>query len=227
MRRGHDKTRQMYLADAYVTMKEVTIQAGFAWEIDWQESRSLSRVTESEFLAESAWVILSSGMRASIVRRFYPEISQAFMDWPSARTIADNRSRCEENALRMFRHGPKIRAIGSLCEKVAEGGFDWVLEGIKTEGVSFLRTFDFIGPVTSFHLAKNVGLDIVKPDRHLTRMAEAAGFSSPEALCAAIAEVIGDRLSVIDVVLWRYATLEAQYSELIRSCRAGAPPVER
>jgi hypothetical protein len=124
--------------------------------------------------------------------------------------------------LRTFHHRPKIRAIGSLCEKVAESGFAWVLEGIETEGVSFLRTFDFIGPVTGFHLAKNVGLDIVKPDRHLTRMAEAAGFSCPEALCATIAEVIGDRLSVIDLVLWRYATLDARYSEIFRSCRESA-----
>jgi hypothetical protein len=212
----------MCLADVYVTMKEATIEAGFAWEIDWQESRSLSRITESEFLAESAWVILSSGMRESIVRRLYPEISRAFMDWASACTIANNRSRCEESALRTFHHGPKIRAIGSLCEKVAESGFAWVLESIETEGVSFLRTFDFIGPVTGFHLAKNVGLDIVKPDRHLRRMAEAAGFSCPEALCATIAEVIGDRLSVIDLVLWRYATLDARYSEILRSCRDSA-----
>ena len=41
---------------------------------------------------------------------------------------------------------------------------------MRTEGVNYLTTFDQIGPVTAFHLAKNLGLDVVKPDRPLVRM---------------------------------------------------------
>lgn len=44
--------RQVHLASACLTMREHVIRAGFAWEIDWQDSRSLSRLTESEFLGE-------------------------------------------------------------------------------------------------------------------------------------------------------------------------------
>jgi hypothetical protein len=77
-----------------------------------------------------------------------------------------------------------------------------------SRGIDYLQTFDFIGPVTAFHLAKNIGLDVVKPDRHLLRLAAAAGCNHPSELCGAIAEVTGDKVSVINLILWRYATLD-------------------
>lgn len=203
-------TRRMHLADAYLQIKEQVIQAGYAWEIDWQNSRSFEQLTEKELLAESAWVILCSGMRERVVRQRYGAISQAFLLWVSAEAIAARRTECEERALRVFNHRGKIKAIGSLCEKVSRCGFDQVLQRIEHDGVAFLRSFDFIGPVTSLHLAKNIGLDVVKPDRHLNRIATAY-TSSPEDVCKAIAEVTGDRLSAIDLVLWRYATLDPNY----------------
>ena len=68
-----------------------------------------------------------------------------------------------------------------------------------------------MGPVTSCHLAKNLGMEIVKPDRHLTRLAEKAGYDTVEQMCRTIADIVGDTLSVIDVVFWRYATIADAY----------------
>lgn len=216
------KICRIQLADMYLRMKERVIQAGFAWEIDWQSNRSLAQLTESEFLAESAWVILCSGMREGVIRRHYGMISQTFLDWVSADAIAARRAVCEEQALRVFKHRAKIKAIGSLCEKVSKCGFPQVLRCIELDDVTFLQSFDFIEPITSLHLAKNIGLDVVKPDRHLVRMAAAAGCSGPEQLCSSIADIIGDSISVIDLVLWRYATLDSHYSALLQlnSCRS-------
>lgn len=112
----------------------------------------------------------------------------------------------------MFNHGLKIRAIGSLCERVADDGFCNITRKIESGGVEFLRTFPFIGPTTSYHFAKNIGLDVVKPDRHLLRLCKAAGFSSPNEMCQAISAITGDRLAVIDIVLWRYATVTSDYT---------------
>jgi hypothetical protein len=86
-----------------------------------------------------------------------------------------------------------------------------VREKVRAQGVDFLQTLDFVGPVTKYHLAKNIGLDGVKPDRHLVRLAKAARFQSPNDLCQAIANITGDKLSVIDLVLWRYLTLGLQH----------------
>lgn len=215
LRDDERKGRQMKLASAYLTMKEHVIRMGYSHEIDWQDARSLSLLSEREFLAEGAWVILSSGMRERVVARRYPLVSEAFKDWDSAESIALDRWECEHRALRAFNNPGKIGAIGALCAKVHSCGFRRVVQRIRTEGVAYLTTFDFIGPITGFHLAKNIGVDVVKPDRHLVRMATSAGYSCPEELCSAITGITGEKVSVVDLVLWRYATLDPRYTRLI------------
>ena len=145
------------------------------------------------------------------MRRLFPNISEAFLNWVSAQEIAQNRKSCEAEALKIFNHPGKISAIGSICAKVAHTGFNIIHEKIRNEGIDFLQTLDFVGPITKYHLAKNIGLDVVKPDRHLVRLAKAARFQSPNDLCQAIANITGDKLSVIDLVLWRYSTLGLQH----------------
>jgi hypothetical protein len=70
-----------------------------------------------------------------------------------------------------------------------------------------LRKLPFIGPVTRYHLAKNLGIDVVKPDRHLTRLATTLGFRSAENMCTVIGRAVGEPAAVVDIVLWRYCSL--------------------
>ena len=208
-RQSYLKTRK--LAEIYLTAKEVVTTSGYGPEIDWQDTRQLTSLSESEFLQETAWVILCSGMREAVVRRIFKNISTVFMYWRSAAHIKDNAELCKSKALVIFNHPRKIFGILSVCKKVSELGFENIRHLIQTKGVDFLKTLDFIGPVTCYHLAKNIGLDVVKPDRHLVRITEATKFANPHDLCSLIAEMTGDKIAVVDLVLWRYATLNNQY----------------
>ena len=203
------KTRK--LAEIYLTAKEVVTTSGYGPEIDWQDTRQLSSLSESEFLQETAWVILCSGMKEAVVRRLFKNISTVFMYWKSAAHIIDNVKLCKSQALTIFNHPRKISGILSVCKKVSEQDFENVRHLIHSKGVDFLKTLDFIGPITCYHLAKNIGLDVVKPDRHLERITKATQFANPHDLCSSIAEMTGDRITVVDLVLWRYATLDDQY----------------
>jgi hypothetical protein len=75
---------------------------------------------------------------------------------------------------------------------------------ILDDPIGTLRQFRFIGPVTVWHLAKNIGYDAAKPDRHLVRISEHLGFRDPQHFCAAIAEVSGEAVKVIDLIIWRF-----------------------
>ena len=97
------------------------------------------------------------------------------------------------------------------AERVAEDGFDAIKTRLAGGDISYLQTFPFMGPATSYHLAKNLGMDVVKPDRHLLRITCAVGYESPDAMCRDIGTTVGERLSVVDLVLWRYATLNPAY----------------
>lgn len=186
---------------------------GYADEIDWQSSATLSDCSESDFLREASWVILSAGMREQVVRKCFPAISAAFFDWTSSRRIAAKCPECVANARKSFAHPQKMNAIANMAIRVHQDGFAEVSKCIRLKGPDYLETFEFIGPVTSYHLAKNLGLDVVKPDRHLIRLAAATCRESPAQMCEEISSVTGDRVSVVDLVLWRFANRFPDYAE--------------
>ena len=196
------------LASFYITAKERVIEAGFAEEIDWQEGVTLASWDEQTFLRESGWVVLSTGFREAIVRRRFEDVSRAFFHWAGADLIVSHEEKCRKEALTAFGNVRKIDAVLAIAKLVAREGIESIREQIGNRGTDFIQEFPFMGPVTACHLAKNLGLAVVKPDRHLVRIAERSGCGSPTELCQVIAEVVGDSLSVIDIVLWRYATIE-------------------
>ena len=209
------------LAGIYLSMKEFVIGAGYDHEIDWQEETDIARTTETEFLREAAWVVLSSGFRETIVRAKFPGVSEAFLDWCSAERISACRESCERQAMSVFGNRRKICAIGKIVRMVAEDGYEVVKWRVRQGGAKYLREMPFMGPVTSYHLAKNIGIAVAKPDRHLMRMACASGRGSAMEMCEEVAKIVGDATDVVDLVFWRYATLDADYESAFGALREG------
>ena len=201
---------------AYLDAKRAVIESGYAAEIDWQYDCLTREVSETDFLRESAWVVLSTGMREQVVRKHFPAVSVAFHSWRSAMDIAADADRCFTAGFGAFGHAGKIRAICRIAMTVAEVGFEEVLQGIRELGASYLTRFPYIGPVTSVHLAKNLGENVAKPDRHLVRLAAAVGVGTPAELCESISAGTSEHVAVIDVVLWRYANLNRNYCAQFR-----------
>ncbi len=212
-------TQRWYLATAYFVAKETVISEGYEKEIAWQKEVSLDNLTESQFLKESAWVILSCGINEIVIRKVFPKISDVFFKWESSDTIYRNQSDCLESALNIFNNPKKIKAIIEVAKEIRDVGFDRSLKSIETEGPSYLIKFPFIGPTTSYHLAKNIGFNVAKPDRHLVRVANAAGYANPHDLCSDLSKIVGDDINIIDLVIWRYATINKNYLELFSDVR--------
>jgi hypothetical protein len=206
-----EHSMQYSLKHAYLVAKAHITAAGFNSEILWQKRRSESQISETELLGEAAWVILNGGMRERVVRGLFPDLSAAFLDWVSARTIISERRLCRMAALKTFNHPGKINAIISFTAEVAARGRDGVLEHVRRHGQKYVMSFPYLGPATSLHLMKNLGHHVAKPDRHLLRIASAARRKCPESLCREISESVGDPVSVVDLVLWRFATLKRDY----------------
>ena len=199
--------------DAYLDAKYALLSAGYADEIDWQDSRSPERVDESTFLEEAAWVVLSTGFSEKVLRGRFDTISRAFLYWENAHTIVRHAQVCEAHALAAFNHRGKIHAITTLARIVATSGFSDIWDEVVKDPVETLRGFPYIGPVTSLHLAKNLGFDVAKPDRHLIRISKVLRFDCVEKLCRSVSHEVGDRTAVVDLVFWRFATEFPDYEE--------------
>jgi hypothetical protein len=192
------------LIDHYRKAKDWVSGSRYSEELRWQESLSLDAVDESQFLREYAWVVLNSGFRESVVRQRFNYISLCFCDWESAESIADRGHLCIETALQVFRHRGKLEAIAFTAKQIASDGFGELSASLRHDPTFALRQFPYIGAITSLHLAKNLGAEVAKPDRHLVRLANRFGYNDPGTMCQDISIAVGDRVSVADLILWRF-----------------------
>jgi hypothetical protein len=204
------------LKDAFFLAHTCVCDSGFLNEIEWQDSASLDNLQENTFLQEYAWVVLTSGMSEFVIRSKFCQISECFYSWRSAESIANHADACIRDAMQVFRHAPKIRAIASTATTIAKVGFQIFKRRLCDEPMPTLRTLPYIGPVTQYHLAKNIGFDVAKPDRHLVRIARLFGFLTVHEFCTAVASEVGFRIAVVDLVFWRFATLKQNYLDTLQ-----------
>lgn len=214
------------VCNAYLDAKRFVEEAGYASEIDWQERAATECIDEQRILREFAWVVLNSGMREATVRQRFGAISNAFRGWSSAQDVWRNRDVIRREAIHEFRHAKKIDAIIVAAGYLRIVGADAFWRRlVQSHELDFLTRLPFMGPATSRHLAKNLGLQVAKPDRHLQRIAAVFGVDT-ETLCRTISEITGDPVPVVDLVLWRFATLHKRPSNaFLRICQSYVEPV--
>ncbi len=188
----------------YRSASDYVAEAGLLAEMEWQRDVRFSEFSESDLLREAAWVVLCSGFRERVVRKVFDYISLCFCDWESAEAIVESDPACRLAALASFGSRSKIDAIARTAYFVRDVGFDRFKISILADPLTELRRLPYIGPTTVFHLAKNLGMNVAKPDRHLARLAIRLGFGSTDHLCGELARLTGDQLKVVDIVIWRY-----------------------
>jgi len=184
-------------------------------EIQWQRDLHFNEFSEPEFLRESAWVILCSGFRESAVRRAFDHISLAFCDWESASSIVAAGDACVRVASARFRNDRKLNAILQVSTRINSIGFGEFKNQVLAKRIDVLTTLPYIGKVTGWHLAKNLGLDVAKPDRHLLRLCSALQYCCVDHLCAALSDVVGEAPKVVDLILWRYLADHARIRSIV------------
>ncbi|AOZ11150.1 hypothetical protein [Cupriavidus malaysiensis] len=174
--------------DLYQTLRADVIARGFQCDIDWSES--LHPVTDADvFGREYVFVICNSGMKAQIARAIYSRVMEALVVGASAKSV--------------FGHPGKAGAI----DRGWRGRKAWLDAYLAAEDkLTFLGALPWIGEITKFHLAKNLGVDVAKPDRHLQRVADVYGLSVDQ-LCAELSRSSGDRVATVDYVIWRACNL--------------------
>lgn len=171
----------------YNKATEYIINHGFAHEISMVRTREFKNLTARYFLEEYVYVVCNAGMRNQVAEKIY-------MKWIKFGSDTLN-------------HKGKRAAI-----ELAEGNYtDWFIK-LKSckdlnEQLDYLQTLPWIGPITKYHLARNLGVDVAKPDRHLVKLAKRFEFDTVQEMCESISKQTNERVGVIDVILWRYCNL--------------------
>jgi hypothetical protein len=203
-----EEDRLTRLVDVFREALGCVSRRGYADEVRWARETRLKELTETTFLSQLAWCILNTGMRESVVRAKWDAISDAFFSFSSSEAICSMSAACVHLARRAFNNPPKLEAIAGGARRIRDaGGFRRFRSRLEADPMAELAQFAFIGPVTVFHLARNIGIDCAKPDRHLVRLAAKTGYTDVTSMCSEIATAADERIGVVDVVLWRHLAI--------------------
>lgn len=162
--------------------------AGFADEdIAWSEGCAAPKDAE-DFALEAIFVICNSGMQNKVARMIYDKVKPMIEAGGSARNV--------------FAHPGKSDAIDVIWIRRDEFYAAYMALTTDGERLAFLAELPWIGPITKYHLAKNFGADVAKPDVHLQRLADIEGVT-PQQLCDRLAQTGPYRARTVDLLLWR------------------------
>jgi hypothetical protein len=178
----------MMKPETYMDLKARVIDAGYAKEVDWSDS-IMPCTSASKFLDEYVWVVLNAGMKEQVARKIFERIQNAIQ--------------AGIPLLEVFGHKGKVAAIERMLKCYHE---EFKLFQKAKDKLKRLESLPWIGKVTKYHLAKNLGIRVMKPDRHLVRIAEQYDTTCTE-LCLSLAAATGDKLVTVDTVIWRAANL--------------------
>ena len=183
----------------YAELRAAVASAGYESEIAWAQSVK-PPVTAEDFAGEVIWVILCSGMKEQVARIIQERVWAAIK---AGRPVKGN----------VLGKSGKATAIDTIWRD-RERLFRAFQEA--NNKVDFARSLPWIGNITKWHVAKNLGVDCAKPDVHLERVA-AHYRTTPAALCASLSDASGDRIATVDLVIWRSCNLGIINSKMLRA----------
>lgn len=153
-------------------------------DVAWAESLK-QPVDADDFALEAIFVICNSGMKNTVARGIYERVVKQIYAGAPVREV--------------FKHDGKVAAIETIWFDRKELYRKFLASADK---LAFCASMPFIGEITKYHLAKNLGADLAKPDVHLQRLAHREGVTAQQ-LCERLAAETGYRIGTVDTILWR------------------------
>ena len=167
------------------------------------------RFSPSAFADMAAYVILAGGFSQKTAKRIHKNIMEYIY-----------KNGADFDALfQMFHNKNKINAICNIWKNRADFCDGFYNCATDTERLIYLARLPHIGKITANHLARNLGVDVVKYDVWIRRLgAQYAGIQCTDKLTPELKAACDDMFAhlvretklprgYIDVVLWKSAQI--------------------
>lgn len=170
--------------ELFAKIDKAVRKAGYSAAIEWSENIQ-PPANAKDFAAEAIYVICNSGFANRIAVPIFERVMFALGDGKSSKAA--------------FGHPGKTDAIDYIWKHRIKLFKNY---NNAEDKIEYCATLPWIGPITKYHLAKNFGADVAKPDVHIIRLADREGTTA-QLLCERLAVETGYRVSTVDIILWR------------------------
>jgi 3-methyladenine DNA glycosylase Tag len=213
--------------------RTLEVQPSIVDLFDYYEGLNPAFITPRRLYEEVCWVVYSSGFKNSVISKYWPRLSRAFYRFDVSRvasydSLQDRANAvCEESGFRNLLKASwcieNARRIEELDGEWKEyGGIKGYFERLSSRPLPELVAISpeivdelalkGIGPTTVFHILKNMGLDVFKPDIHVRRLVAQMRLTSDEdapldKICEAmttLSSATGYKVSQLDTFLFAY-----------------------
>jgi hypothetical protein len=147
--------------------------------------------TSRELAGEATWCIIGSGITHVAARKINGYVQPHMERGDDACEVVKNRNKAAGINMVWRDRDRLFRAILDEAGKPDGDPLAVIAD------VPVLR-----GPAIRYHFGKNIGLQVAKPDLHLSRLAKYSG-ETVQGLCERLARETGELVPVIDYVLFR------------------------
>lgn len=185
------------LLDLYNFIKDFVIKKGYKQEIEWCSNiPEIEKIDKWDFFSQYTWVVINSGMNNNVARKIFDRFwNKGNFDFDAIKHPHKNKS-----VIEVFNH------LNRHFENFKR----------SKNRLKYIESLPHIGKITRYHLARNLGLDYAKPDRHLVRITSLLKFNNVQKFCGKISNLSGDKIGLVDLVFWRFATLNDNYINIIQ-----------
>lgn len=158
---------------------------------------SLDTLKPQEFFEEYIWVVYASGFS---VRRLEEVKDRLYRAYGRYKDLDSKRKR---KVLAVVNSVRKWNAVHDTAVTMQTMRWDHFKKTYLSD-LDKMTALGYIGPITKFHLGRNLGFNVAKPDRHLVTLAERFGCSSVDEMCQYLSQEHSLKLKEIDFILWKF-----------------------
>lgn len=167
----------------------------------WSQREIAPPVSAEALASEVIWIILCAGRSAQAARTIERKVWNAIRDGRPVEQAFGYRAKARAIERAWSERDSDFAAYQALLTRSA---------GV-VDIVAWCGSLPFVGADTQYQLAKNIGLDLCKPDIWLCRLcgipdkprkAVELRFNASYALCSALGTPIGDKIATVDSLLW-------------------------
>lgn len=169
------------------------------YDTKWVHKVSPDSVTPQDFFREYIWVVYACNFKATHLEQLWERLYSAYGCYE---TMDVSRKQTVLNVINNERKWNAVYRTALMMQ-----GFGWdEFRKLFVDEIESMTALGFIGTQTKFHLARNLGFDVAKPDRWMRRIANKFGWENVSYMCEYLAKKHGIKAKEVDIILWKYVS---------------------
>lgn len=159
------------------------------------------KMTMEQFFRQYIWVVFTCGFRARTVKRKWNGIEKMVCDFNPQEVNKKNFDQLLDES--PIKNEAKLKGILKTSRLISDEWIKDIRNASINEVKEKLKDLPYIGAVTVYHLMRNIGFDVFKPDRHIENLASELEVADEKLFETVIENRDEKYIGVVDYVLWR------------------------